>query len=532
MKRLSEKYSEFKLIDLPTNKFYVVLEPEIQRDLIKRAASKFGGYGSITKLAKYLKLNCKSIRYADWKKSIRDNYIPLWKKGKKSIPMDCLIKLCELADKNLKNIESFVIKIITKATPRIDTILSENAEKIDENNIKFLNYFYGINTSENNVKRFQEFIKVIKLVKEGYRTTQITQLLNLPKGRVNNWIYKGSIPKIALLLKHYLESGNPGRGNRWLSINNTGWRFKGPWIKVPTKIKKYSDILFLLKQLQTLPDSYTKANKFNLQLSLQTREKLFGYLLGVLVGDSNKDRSHKSKLSSKRIVLELAKTHPSNLRMGEFITFCANSLHLKMKRVKDRAQNIKGRKKHSYCWKSQSTPLVHWIVSVCLGLKEGETTTYTPIDAKWILSAPKHFKIAFLQGVFDSDGWVDLNQHQVGVITGPNTKLIKELFKTLNINFKESKHPKNPTSLLIKLKDAFNLSVFNPIIRSYRYYKLNELIKAKRYKKWPPWLSEKVKTYITSGLKNSEIVDKILNEDFVAIMGQTIRFRRRILNEK
>lgn len=82
MKRLSEKYSEFKLIDLPTNKFYVVLEPEIQRDLIKRAASKFGGYGSITKLAKYLKLNCESIRYADWKKSIRDNYIPLWKKGK------------------------------------------------------------------------------------------------------------------------------------------------------------------------------------------------------------------------------------------------------------------------------------------------------------------------------------------------------------------------------------------------------------------------------------------------------------------
>ena len=469
--------------------------------------------------------------------SIRDSYIPLWERNKRPIPLDCLKELYSLSNENYEKIKRQIIKLKRrkgncplKFNKRfINAILNQH-----EKDIKFVKKFHGVRLTKHDIRRFEEFVKAIKLKIKGSSVSKISKLLNLPKSRIGNWVYKGSLPKLAELLRHFIELGDPGNNLQWLSINRSAWRLKGPWIKVPKKIKEYSDVLNVIQQLRPLPKAYDEFKKFNISFEGKEKEKLFGYLLGILVGDCCKDRSHKSKEFSKRIVLELAKTHKSNLRLGDFVTLCANSLGLRMKREKDRSRLLKGRKRkyHFFLWKSQLSPLIDWMMKVCLGLEEGQTTTYTPINAKWILKTPKYFRISFIQGIFDSDGWIDLNYHQVGVTSGPNTELIKKLLKTLNINSKESKHPKNPTSLLIKLNDAFSLPVFNPTVRSYRYNRLNKIKKAQRFKKWPQWLSNRVNNYITSGLKNSEIIERILNEYSVVITGQTIRHKRGVLNKK
>lgn len=254
--------------------------------------------------------------------------------------------------------------------------------KFDENSVDFIKNFYGVKLSKDDIKKFKDFIRAIKFKTKGLAIYKISKLLEIPEGRINNWIYKGSLPKVVELLKHYMKLGYPGNNSDWLSINLTAWRFKGPWIRVPKNIIRYSDVISVLEQLEPL-----KINK------TIKKEELFAFLLGIMVGDCNKDSSHKSIRLTKRIILELAKTKKhSNLRLEEFTSLCANSLGLRMK--------------------------------------------------------------------------------------------------------------------------------------SYRYSKLEKFIKAKRLKRWPEWLQKKVDKHIQEGFSRIQIIEKVLNENNIAITGSNIRLRK------
>jgi hypothetical protein len=525
---LSEKYFEFKLTDLPTNEFCVLLEPEVQKNLIETAKKRLDSY---TKLAEHLKEICISLHDAKVKDSIRD-YVRLWRENKKLMPLDCLWVLCHLANKDPNNIakQTTKLKRIKGTTPiKFDKDFIDVILKHDENNLNFLSKFWNVKITEKEIRDFKDFIKSIKLKINGLKLAEIYKF-GISKTKLHNWIYKGSLPKLVQLLQHYNKLNDSGENLFWLSLNQSSWRFKGPWINVPNKIEKYSDIINVIIQLKSLPIAYEKAKQLNINLENIDKGVIFGYLLGALVGDCNKDKSTKNR-ASKRIVLQLAKTHRSNLRFGEFVTFCANTLGLRMKRAKDRATTLFGRGKiyESYQWRSQQSPLISWLVKVCLGLEEGQTTTYDPIKTEWMLTAPKNFKIAFLQGIFDSDGWIDLNTQSVGVASGPNTKFLKDLFQTLDICGKNDKYN---ISLRMNCKGAYLLSVFNPYVRSYRYIKLEKFIKAKRFKHWPKWLHQKIDNYIKLGFKRIEIIEKILDEDKIAISGSSIYLKRRVLCQK
>lgn len=394
-------------------------------------------------------------------------------------------------------------------------------------NLNFLDNFYGLNISQKDVKRFEDFVKIAKLKTKGYSPTKISRLTNISKSTIDKWLFNYSLPPIVRIFQHSTQLGYQ-KNRQWLSINSTrGGLFTGPWILVPNKITTYNDLLLVINQLKPLRNICKRYKQFK-SIDLEKKKpNLFAYLLGMLVGDASKSGIQRKHRTTRRISLSLTQAYKTNLQLGEFTSFCASYLGLRMNRIKDTPKG-KENKNDFFRWNSQSSSLIEWIFNVCLGLDDHQLTTYDPINVNWILSAPEDFRTCFLQGIADSDGFVDLQACQVGIITHPNTKIIKKVLESLSVNSNKRIFPESLEGLMITIEDAYKLPVFNPFVKSYRFQLLEKLAKAKRIKgHWSEWLSDKVDFYLKSGFRGTQVVEKILNESNILIRTKQIYKRQR-----
>lgn len=382
-------------------------------------------------------------------------------------------------------------------------------------NIKnFTKLFFGINLSYRDKKNITNFLSVIKHRNRGIPISKIHSQTNIPRRKIEHWIFEDTKPLIINLLKDYIQLGNPSKGKVWISINSTrGGLFTGPWIEVPKIIRTYKDLLRVLNQL----------NK-NIEFS----EVSFGYILGFLIGDSSKPSIIRKFRTTRRITVRLSKHFPTNKKLGDYVSLCANNLGLRMKKCKDcppGKQNLYP----FYTWISQSSTLIQWIFNVCIGLNDNQKTTYDKINANWILNSSKQFKISFLQGLADSDGFVDFSEQRVGIITHPNTDLVENILNTLEIKSKRRYFTNNGLwALMISIHDAYSLPIFNRSVNSYRYKKLKKLVYAKKIQgHWPEWLSQEVNKNIISGINGTELVKKIIDNYGVAIRTKQITIRKK-----
>lgn len=238
----------------------------------------------------------------------------------------------------------------------------------------------------------------------------------------------------------------------------------------------------------------------------------------MVVGDTSKPGVKTKFGTTRRIQLRLTKRHKSNERLGEFTCLCMNNIGLRMLRYKDCPRG-KMNTHPFYAWCSQHSHFIDWIFKICLGLDNDKKTTYDPINAKWILKTPKEFRIWFLQGLADSDGYVDIKSYQAGIITGPNHKLVQQILTSLNIHSNKSYFEKGTLSVIrINLRDAKKLPLFNPYVKLYRYCLMEKITNAKRYSwHWPEWLGKKVDKYIKKGMSSTQIMHTILKEYDISV---------------
>ncbi|MFH1376173.1 MAG: LAGLIDADG family homing endonuclease [Candidatus Woesearchaeota archaeon] len=274
----------------------------------------------------------------------------------------------------------------------------------------------------------------------------------------------------------------------------------GPWIKVPEKIKNYNQIKNVIAQLTPKSELY------------------LAYILGVIVGDASNHGIKRKNRIARRIQLRLTTKYKTNKEFGGYVSYCLRNLKIRIHRTK----NCPRRKRNPnefYAWHSQCSSLIDWILKACLGINDNELTTYNKIKANWILKTPKKFRIAFLQGIVDSDGYVDITQYRAGIVTKPNAKFIQDIFNSLNIKSNMGSLNKgNLEQVKIRLEDANKLPLFNPRVNSYRYQLMKKAIKAKKLKHhWPKWFGNEINTYLRQGLSSTKIINSVLNKHNIII---------------
>jgi hypothetical protein len=296
---------------------------------------------------------------------------------------------------------------------------------------------------------------------------------------------------------------------------------------LPDDIHGYADISNVLLQFQPIKNCPYRGEDFDLAEgnAPAMRPLAFAYFLGVMVGDMSKHGNYLRTPRTMTALLQLSKRYESNLRFGNFVTFCAGLLGIPMKRIKDYIRPV-GAPYDAYRWESKQSRLIMWMFEKCLGLREGQTTTNDSIQADWLTRTPHRFQAWFLQGFADSDGYVDLNKHEIGIVVDPNEMLMGTILTKLGVRFRPAVI-KNQATILMSLREGFGVPVFSPHARTHKFELTKQLIEAKRFHgPWPKWLRLEVDELVDHHEPSGKIVRTILDKYNVAIRSQHLRRSR------
>jgi len=344
--------------------------------------------------------------------------------------------------------------------------------------------FWNPRFDESDIAMYNRFVEILKLSRSGLNGDEIGRALRM--NNVRKYLTGGKMSFLTLLRREHDRLGSPEPNHKWLPLRLKPRGTPGDaWTQVPELPLTYDRIDSMIKNLPMESPDPSQLGEFEFDSILELRRErtnLFGFFLGAVVGDSAKALKGTKRFVSRRILLVLSKNKPNSLRFGEFTSLCANaSLGLGMRRVTDLPISDKRYgKAECYAWASASSPLNSWIFNSCLGLRDGETTTYDSLRMDWILEAPREFGAHFIQGLSESDGWPDAGDDTMKVVSSPNTELLKVLLDRIGSPAKSVNQP--PVELLkCRSEDAAALPFFSPRIRSGLYEKMILLAKAKRY---------------------------------------------------
>lgn len=308
-------------------------------------------------------------------------------------------------------------------------------------------------------------MKALLLSKEGKSTAEIARKIGVNAQSVRSWIRFEQKPKLAHYLGIYLKFGKPREGRTWLSVNNSSGHAVplGPMIQVPKTISSWTDVAAVLSQLEPL----------EVEVNGLSREYLFGFLVGIIIGDAAKSRA---KNWHRHLGLGLSKKYETNLKIGDFTCVCARNVGLRMHRVTDLGKP--GHKPYGfYYWVSHASPLVDWIFNVILGLGDNELTTYDAVRMNWVKETPVAFRRGLVQGIAESDGSVSIASQTVEFWIGPDWDFFEEVLLTLGARSFQNREALSVTkSQVVKLE---SIPVFSPLLKTVRYFRFERLVNAK-----------------------------------------------------
>ena len=231
-------------------------------------------------------------------------------------------------------------------------------------------------------------------------------------------------------------------------------------MQVSERINSYKDILEFLKQFPPADEESQALRFFGLTSAWAEEHKaeLFWFLLGFFVGDAGKRYVHnepqfwhyrKTAMNTRMAYKD------SNFRVLRYVQLALDSLGIVSHQ--DHSNNSQVH------WNSESSNVLTWILQVCAGLKAGQTTSTHMLDMFWMKGCPKNLIIAFLQGLADSDGYVDIRGRYAEIASKPNSAFYKDILDIIGANA-HSYPDKNPQMVRITLRHAIRLPLFHPII--------------------------------------------------------------------
>lgn len=336
--------------------------------------------------------------------------------------------------------------------------------------LDFTKHFWkGCESLQVDLAQYSKFARAIQLSDSGEAQASISLDLETSLSTVKSWCAGSKMPKLGHYLKAFIALGPPKEGLVWLNTECThGHAIPiGRFLQVPLAMGDWADLENVLSQLRPLPGAVSDFDP----------RYLFGFLLGMVIGDGSKS---KQKTAHRHIGLVLSMKYSTNLALGDFTCVCAKSIGLRMGRSRDLAKP-KGKPHAFFQWTSQSSPLIDWLHNVALGLREGEVTTYNPIRADWILTAPAEFRVGLVQGLSESDGSPSVASQSMELWIGPNWDLMIRFLGTFGLRaFKCREAITLAKSQAIK---SFDVPLLAPQLNTVRYQKLRLLATTRRLKK-------------------------------------------------
>ena len=347
----------------------------------------------------------------------------------------------------------------------------------------FAGDFWNPRFDDSDIAMYNRFLDILKLSESGLNGDEIGRILNM--NNVRKYITGDKMSFLTNLRAEHDRLGPPTEEHKWLPLGlKPRGTPDGTWIQVPAKINSIGDITSVLDQRETLENAFSAMREFGYnspQELLEEKILLFGFLVGATIGDAGKHRKGESRFQSKSLSLVLSQNKPNSYRFGQFTALCAQaSLGLEMHRIAD-APVSRSRYSDSECfqWISRASPMVGWLFHDCLGLNGEELTTYHPLRMDWLVGTPSTFKTGVLQGVSESDGWVDAGDDTVCFVSSPNTPLFSSTLMSLGLKHRVDHH-KSVDVIRVPTEEGAKLPIFNPRIRSVYFEQLEIMSHARR----------------------------------------------------
>jgi hypothetical protein len=335
---------------------------------------------------------------------------------------------------------------------------------------------FGLRATRFGLDQLAKYTSFVHFYREGKGVEEIARLLSIHRSTVRLWRKGLDIPHLAKVAVNAMKI--PRVGWQWLplSISAGGNEFRD-WVQVPTTIENYSDLQDVLKQLHSIESAYGGAVTLGLDRNLPDASKLdlFAYLLGFMLGDAGKLFGAQERLVSMNLDLQLSQNEATNLRLGEFVRLCVNSLGIPMERIADKQPSGDTLRSESpmpaFRWCSSRSPLIAWMFAVCLGLDPASRTSYDKVNMRWILKTPRNFRKRFIQGLADSDG--SIKGYEFEIASMPNSEFVTELLASLGLpGARTAFEAGMPMRSRLSARVAATLPVFNEWVRGYRYLRL------------------------------------------------------------
>lgn len=388
-----------------------------------------------------------------------------------------------------------LIRPLRYDTDAIKGILTGEAESL-----RFLDSFWRYRTTDREIAHFRKFCLFAKVYLETGLAKPTARRIGIDEHQARTWRDAKEIPVLMKLFSCYchLAAKRPAFQLLPMKVERNFKTFHG-WTLAPRSLGGEDDVSDLLSQLKPLPEAYARARRFQVPLTAGNRKEMFAFLLGVMVGDAANAHSLQEdghRLPSTNLRLDLTKRFEHSERFGEYTAMCYNFLGLKMYRVKDSPpdkQQLKSQAKAGkYNWNSERSPLVAWIFNNCLGLDFHENTTATPVKMEWIFNASREFRIAFLQGVAESDGHVAYDG-KIVIVSYPNVDFFVRLMRSVGVECWTEKVGGKVCVVCTSVKRARSINFFNEHIFSIRYQRMMKIANADRMRRsWPSYIEEDI----------------------------------------
>jgi hypothetical protein len=389
--------------------------------------------------------------------------------------------------------------------------------------------FWSAKYDERDKQNYARFIRILELSKQGFSGTAIEKLLG-----ANN-VRKYMLGKTRSFLTHlrseYDRLGPPRPDAKWLPLR---LKPRGTpdtsWIQVPAIVNNFNDIISVIDQCTPTPQSFDMMTEFGYSSKeelLSDKVNMFGFALGVMLGDAGKHIKGQSRFPSRAFSLTLSKGKPNSYRFGQYTSLCLNaSLGIAMHRIAD-SPSSSGRYSTEECyqWLSPASPIIGWMFHGCMGYQGEETTTYNPARMEWIATAPREPQVRFLQGMSESDGWIDSGDDRAKFVSSPNESLFKAMLEHLKVPYRLCKQPPI-TRIEIPTENAIALPIFSPRIHSNNYENLLIMANAKSFQpriRLPEPFLTQIRPILKRDLRYSEICLEIARATNRKITSQTVK---------